>query len=91
MYDKKYLLQLINELRSLPCESEWVEFKHNSADPQEIGEYISALANSAALALRKSGYLIWGIDAATHDIAGTIRVSVDVVPKALPGSKLHKK
>ncbi len=43
------LANLLRELCKLPKETEWVEFKHNNDDPQLIGEYISALANSAAL------------------------------------------
>ena len=39
----------MHELLKLPDETEWVEFKHNNAEPQEIGEYISVLSNSAAL------------------------------------------
>ena len=42
------LRALVNRLRALPKENEWVEFKVNNSDPQEVGEYISALANSAA-------------------------------------------
>ena len=45
----EYLKSLVNELRKLPSEIEWVEFKCNNKDPQMIGEYISALSNSAAL------------------------------------------
>lgn len=37
------LQTLIEGLRSLRGESEWVEFKFNYDDPDEIGEYISAL------------------------------------------------
>ena len=44
-----YLAGLLRELCQLPGETEWVEFKLNDADPHQIGEYISALANSAAL------------------------------------------
>lgn len=62
---------LINELRKLPNETEWVEFKRNDHEPQDIGEYISALSNSAALKGRSSAYLIWGIDDKTHDVLGT--------------------
>ena len=47
--DEQHLLNIIRELTTLPDETEWVEFKHNFADPQGIGEYLSALANSAAL------------------------------------------
>ena len=70
-YSQDYLLHLLNELRSLPRETEWVEFKHNNADPQEIGEYISALANSAALLRKHFGYIVWGIEDAGHAIVGT--------------------
>jgi len=45
----EYLTGLLHELRQLPKETEWVEFKCNYANPEKIGEYISALANSAAL------------------------------------------
>jgi hypothetical protein len=44
-----YLVDLVRELYKLPRETEWVEFKVNNADPQEIGEHLSALANGAAL------------------------------------------
>lgn len=66
-----YYLSLIEELRKLPKETEWVEFKYNKADPQDIGEYISALANSAAYTGKVNAYLIWGIEDATHAIVGT--------------------
>ncbi|MBI4774850.1 MAG: hypothetical protein HY788_11845 [Deltaproteobacteria bacterium] len=33
------LLGILIELRKLPRETEWVEFKHNNAEPDEIGEY----------------------------------------------------
>ena len=43
----KDLYVLISELAALPKECEWVEFKLNNSNPLEIGEYISALSNSA--------------------------------------------
>ncbi len=66
-----YLIGLVRELIRLPRETEWVEFKHNNADPQEIGEYISALANAAALNGKPSAFLVWGIEDGTHAILGT--------------------
>lgn len=66
-----YYRSLVEELCKLPKETEWVEFKHNNADPNEVGEYISALANSAALAGKVHAYLIWGVDDGSHDILGT--------------------
>jgi hypothetical protein len=44
-----YFASLVRDLRTLPRETEWVEFKVNNSNPIEIGEYISALANAAAL------------------------------------------
>ncbi|MBN1859714.1 putative DNA binding domain-containing protein [Candidatus Bipolaricaulota bacterium] len=69
--DNDYLVGLVRELCSLPHETEWLEFKGNNSNPQEIGEYISALANSAALNGKASGYLAWGIENETHEITGT--------------------
>lgn len=67
----EYLISLVEELRKLPCETEWVEFKENNSNPEEIGEYLSALANSAALVGKVNAYMIWGICNETHDIVGT--------------------
>ena len=66
-----FLVSLVHELRSLPRETEWVEFKVNLALPQEIGEYISALANSAALVGKAFGYLVWGVRDDDHELVGT--------------------
>jgi ATP-dependent DNA helicase RecG len=67
----EYLIGLVQELRKLPVEAEWVEFKSNNTDPETIGEYISALANSAALLGKTKAYVLWGIDDNTHEIVGT--------------------
>ena len=68
----EYLIGLVHELRKLPVETEWVEFKHNRVDEEEIGEYLSALANSAALLGKVNAYMVWGVDNESHDIIGTI-------------------
>lgn len=65
------LIGVLNELRKLPTETEWVEFKHNKAEPEELGEYLSALANAAALTGKVHAYLAWGVDNASHNIIGT--------------------
>ena len=62
---------LIEELRALPEESEWVEFKENNYNPQLIGEYISALSNSASLENKEHSYLVFGINDENHQIVGT--------------------
>lgn len=66
-----YLASLVRELCSLSRETEWVEFKVNAAEPQAIGEYISALANSAALVGKAFAYLIWGVRDDDHTLVGT--------------------
>ncbi len=65
------LARLLRELSKLPKETEWVEFKHNNDDPHMIGEYISALANSAALLGKQSAYVVWGIADQDHALLGT--------------------
>lgn len=66
-----YLTSLVHELSALPRETEWVEFKVNKAEPQEIGEYLSALANSAALAGKAFAYVVWGVRDEDHAVVGT--------------------
>ena len=60
---------LLSELRSFPSETEWLEFKVNNT--QEIGQYISALSNSACVHGKEYGYIIYGIDDKSHRIVGT--------------------
>lgn len=66
-----YLASLARELCALPQETEWVEFKLNDAEPREIGEYISALANAAALEEKAFAYLLWGVCNKGHAVLGT--------------------
>ena len=67
----EFLIGLISELRKQPAETPWLEFKHNNANPEDIGEYISALANMAALAGKANGYAVWGIEDGSHCVVGT--------------------
>ncbi|MEX1027780.1 MAG: ATP-binding protein [Candidatus Paceibacterota bacterium] len=69
--NQQELSTLLTELRSHSHETEWIEFKHNHADPQEIGEYLSAISNSAALHRKDAAYIVWGIEDATHNVVGT--------------------
>jgi len=69
--DLNYIKSLVTELINLPKETEWVEWKLNNDNPQEIGEYISALANTTALLDKSYGYMVWGIEDTTHTITGT--------------------
>ena len=65
------LSSLFYELSKLSNETGWLELKQNRADHQEIGEYISALSNSAALYEKPFAYMLWGVDDKTHNILGT--------------------
>ena len=66
-----YWQGVLRELLALPAETEWAEFKHNRIKPDDLGEYISALSNGAALCGKQNGYLVWGVDDETHSIIGT--------------------
>jgi predicted HTH transcriptional regulator len=65
------LSALLMELLALPQETEWVEWKHNNDHPEMIAQRLSALANSAALHGRDTGYMLWGIEDGTKTILGT--------------------
>ena len=67
----EYIVSLIRELLKQPNETEWLEFKHNNVEPHMIGEYLSALSNSAALYGKTNAYIIWGVNDDSHDILGT--------------------
>jgi ATP-dependent DNA helicase RecG len=64
-------VSLVERLRALPAETEWLELKRNRCDPQVLGEYLSALSNSACLTGQPRGYLVLGIDDDSHDVVGT--------------------
>lgn len=65
--NEKKLLSLIEN----SDETDLVEFKVNYFDKDGIGEYISALANSAAMRHEDAAYMIWGVEDSSHDIVGT--------------------
>ncbi len=55
----------------MPRETEWLEFKVDHFDPEEVGRYVSGLANSAILQGEPRAYLIFGVENKTHKIVGT--------------------
>jgi len=71
MPDAIQLPSLLKRLTALPHETEWVEFKRNNYSPEMIGEYLSALSNSAALHREEAGYIVWGVQDESRDIVGT--------------------
>jgi predicted HTH transcriptional regulator len=58
-------------LRALPGENEWVEFKVDNINSDDVGEYISCLSNSAALMGQETGFLVWGVENDGHAVVGT--------------------
>jgi ATP-dependent DNA helicase RecG len=65
------LERLLRGLLNLATEKEWVEFKKNNTDPEMIGQYISALSNTARMKGEPYGYVIWGIEDQTNNVVGT--------------------
>lgn len=65
------LTALLDRLRAEPRETEWLEFKANRFERHVLGEYLSALANSACLLGRPRGYLAFGIEDGSHAVVGT--------------------
>jgi ATP-dependent DNA helicase RecG len=52
-------------------EEEWFEFKENWFNKGEIGMYISALSNAAAMCGKEYGYMLWGVSDSTGKVVGT--------------------
>ncbi|MDR1290387.1 MAG: putative DNA binding domain-containing protein [Planctomycetaceae bacterium] len=65
------MVKLLKELQVLPKECEWVEFKMSNDNLQEIGEYLSALSNSACYHKKDYAYLIFGVEDGTHELKGS--------------------
>lgn len=65
------LLNTLLELLRLSREPDTVEFKSNLDEPDLIGQYISALANTAALLGRDRAWMVWGVEDARHAVKGT--------------------
>lgn len=66
-----HVARLVDELRTLPAETGWLEFKEDLEDPDKIGEYVSALSNGAALDDKPCGYVVWEVNDATHEVTET--------------------
>ena len=64
-------IDVVLDLVSRDDEEEWFEFKENWFEPYEIGEYISAMSNAAAMHGEEMAYFVWGVNNETHKITGT--------------------
>lgn len=65
------LIETLEKLRRLPREAATVEFKLNWENPFDIGQYISALGNSAALDGHDRAWMVWGVNDKNHEVKGT--------------------
>lgn len=69
--DLTVLQTTLEGLLALPREQSVVEFKSNLEKPEDIGTYLSGLANTAALQRADLAWLVWGIEDGSHRVAGT--------------------
>lgn len=65
------IIEIIEDCLSYEDELEWIEYKENIFKIDDVGEYISALSNSAAILGKEFAYMIWGIENSSHQIKGT--------------------
>ena len=67
------LLRLLEELRAMQSENEWVEFKkaERNFDFDDLGKYFSALSNEANLKGQSLAWLVFGVEDRTHSIVGS--------------------
>jgi len=65
------MIAALQDLLTQARERSTIEFKSNWDQAEDIGEYISALANAAALEGHDRAWLIWGVDDLTHQVKGT--------------------
>ncbi|MFH1760695.1 MAG: RNA-binding domain-containing protein [bacterium] len=67
------LLLKLDELRALPHETEWVEFKEANTgyDFRKLGKYFSAMSNEANLNHKQCGWLVFGVANPDRSICGT--------------------
>ncbi len=65
------VIALVDDLRQLSAEVNWVEFKENNDNPLQIGKLISALSNAARVADQHCAYIVWGIQDGSHNVVGT--------------------
>jgi ATP-dependent DNA helicase RecG len=64
-------IALIDQLRGMPAETSWLEFKAGNIDPDGIGKRCSALSNAARVEGRDCAYMVWGIEDGSHAVVGS--------------------
>jgi ATP-dependent DNA helicase RecG len=69
--DQQTLLETLKRLCHLPREAATVEFKLNWDHAADIGKYLSALGNAAALEGHDRAWMVWGVHDKSHEVKGT--------------------
>ena len=70
---------ILENLLLMKEEYEWLDFKENWFSKDEIGEYISAISNGAAICGKEYGYIVWGVSNENKEVVGTtVRFDVDI-------------
>ncbi|MFM1980145.1 MAG: hypothetical protein RLZ68_1410, partial [Pseudomonadota bacterium] len=69
--DLHALQTTLENLLALSREQTVVEFKSNLDKTEDIGAYISGLANTAALQGADRAWLVWGVEDGRHRVIGT--------------------
>jgi predicted HTH transcriptional regulator len=64
-------IDLVNDLRSQPAETTWLEFKVNQGNHDAIAKLVSALSNAARLEGKETAFLVWGVEDGSHNVVGT--------------------
>ena len=72
---------LLETLLATQEETTWFEFKAKRMKAEDMGRWISALANGAFLEKEAYGYLIFGIDAKTKTVKGVNQFWPMRIPK----------
>ncbi len=72
MMTQEELKTLLDELRGLPKETEWVEFKEvkEGFDFRKLGKYFSALSNEANLKGQRAAWFVFGVEDKARTIVG---------------------
>ena len=70
---EKDLLVILENLRNLPGETEWAEFKEarNNFHFNDLGQYFSALSNEANIKGVPFGWLVFGVEDKAKKIVGS--------------------
>lgn len=71
--NQEELITILANLRAMPVETEWLEFKEakTNYDLTKLGQYFSAISNESNLKSKPYGWLIFGVDDRHRKIVGT--------------------